>query len=168
MLDLLYLRFLRYLLPVFLTRKKNPCYFCVFAIFADISGSFLASFVSKSWFLLHLLFSRFLRYLLPVFLTNKKNLCYFLRFLRYLLTFRGPSWLLFLYVLIPVTFILLFLWFLGYSVLVTGVFSWQEKSLLLLRFLRYLLPVFLANKKNPCYFCDICGHFGAPLGFFFF
>ena len=29
--------------------KKNSCYFCDFA---DISGSFLASFVSKSWFLL--------------------------------------------------------------------------------------------------------------------
>ena len=25
----------------------------------------------------------------------------------------------------------------------------------------------LATKKNPCYFCDICGHFEASLGFFF-
>ena len=37
-----------------------------------------------------------------------------------------------------------------------------------LRFLRYLSWVFLARKKNPCYFCDICGNFGALLGFFFF
>ena len=26
----------------------------------------------------------------------------------------------------------------------------------------------LARKKNPCYFCDICGHFGALLAFIFF
>ena len=25
----------------------------------------------------------------------------------------------------------------------------------------------LASKKTPCYFCDICGHFEASLGFFF-
>ena len=80
----------------------------------------------------------------------------------------------------------------------TGVFSSQEQSLLLLRFLRYsrtfwtpcwfllfsksrillnflflryLSRVFSARKKNPCYFCDfcdICGHFGALLGFFAF
>ena len=25
----------------------------------------------------------------------------------------------------------------------------------------------LASMKNPCYFCDICGHFGVPFGFFF-
>ena len=39
------------------------------------------------------------------------------------------------------------------------------------RFLRYLSRVFLARKKNSCYFCDfcdICGHFGALLGFFAF
>ena len=28
--------------------------------------------------------------------------------------------------------------------------------------------MFLASKKNPCYFCDICGHFGALLAFIFF
>ena len=42
---------------------------------------------------------------------------------------------------------------------------------LFLRFLRYLSRVFLARKRNPCYiydFWDICGHFGALLGFFFF
>ena len=26
----------------------------------------------------------------------------------------------------------------------------------------------LASKKNPCYFCDICGHFEALLAFIFF
>ena len=43
--------------------------------------------------------------------------------------------------------------------------------LLFLRFLRYFSRVFLARKKNRCYFrdfCDNCGHFGALLGFFFF
>ena len=40
--------------------------------------------------------------------------------------------------------------------------------LLHLLLLRYLSRVFLASKKNPCYFCDNCGHFGALLGFFFF
>ena len=38
-------------------RAKNIL--VTFAIFADISGFFLASFVSKSWFLLDLLFLRF-------------------------------------------------------------------------------------------------------------
>ena len=42
-------------------RAKNIL--VTFAIFADISGFFLASFVSKSWFLLDLLFLQFLRYL---------------------------------------------------------------------------------------------------------
>ena len=40
-----------------------------------------------------------------------------------------------------------------------------------MRFLRYLSRVFSAPKKNPCYFCDFCdirGHFGPLLGFFFF
>ena len=40
--------------------------FAIFAIFADISGSFLASFFSKSWLSLDLLFLRFLRYLLVI------------------------------------------------------------------------------------------------------
>ena len=30
-----------------------------------------------------------------------------------------------------------------------------------------LVRGFLASKKNPCYFCDICGHFEASPGFFF-
>ena len=68
-------------------------------------------------------------------------------FLRYLGTFRNLS---------------SFLLFLSLGILL---------NLLFLRFLRYLSRVFLARKKNPCYFCDfcdICGHFGALLGFFFF
>ena len=28
--------------------------------------------------------------------------------------------------------------------------------------------MFSARKKNPCYFCDIRGHFGPLVGFFFF
>ena len=27
---------------------------------------------------------------------------------------------------------------------------------------------FLASKKDPCYFCNFCRHFGALVGFFFF
>ena len=40
-----------------------------------------------------------------------------------------------------------------------------------MRFLRHLSLVFSAPKKSPCYFCDFCdirGHFGPLLGFFFF
>ena len=37
--------------------------FAIFAIFADISGPFLTSSLSKSGILLHLLFLRYLRYL---------------------------------------------------------------------------------------------------------
>ena len=37
------------------------------------------------------------------------------------------------------------------------------KSVVLGMFVRGVL----ASKKNPCYFCDICGHFEASLGFFF-
>ena len=70
----------------------------------------------------------------------------FLRFSRYLRTFPGPSWF----------------FFFGKSRILL--------NLLFLQFLRYLSWVFLAHKKNPCYFCgfrDICGHFRALLGFFF-
>ena len=48
-----------------------------FAIFADISGPFLASLLSKSGILLHLLFLLYLRYLSQVFLARKKNPRYF-------------------------------------------------------------------------------------------
>ena len=95
LLNLLFLRFLRYLSWVFLASKKNPCYIChgcfqlarkilvtfaIFAIFADISGPFLASFLCKSGILLHLVFLRYLRYLSWVFLANMKNPCYFCDF----------------------------------------------------------------------------------------
>ena len=68
--------------------------------------------------------------------------------MRYFRTFRDPSW---------------FLLFLRlYRILL---------HLLFLRFLRYFSREFLARKKNSRYFCDfgdICGHFGALLGFFSF
>ena len=88
--------------------RKILVTFAMFAIFADISGPFLASLLSKSGILLHSLFFRFLRYLSWVFLASKKNPCYicdfillvssfsksrillnllFLRFLRYLFKF---------------------------------------------------------------------------------
>ena len=92
---LLHLLFLRFLSWVFLASKKILVTFAIFAIFADISGPFLGSLLSKSWFLLHLLFLRVLRYLSWVFSASKKNPFYFFNFLRYLGTFRGPSWLLF-------------------------------------------------------------------------
>ena len=56
--------------------RKILVTFAIFAIFADISGPFLASSFSKSWFLLDLLFLRFLRYLSWVFVASKKNPCY--------------------------------------------------------------------------------------------
>ena len=49
--------------------------------------------------------------------------------------------------------------------------SWHAQEMVPIWYLRYLLWVFLANMKNPCYFrdfCDICGHFRALLGFFCF
>ena len=49
----------------------------IFAIFADISGPFLASLLSKSGILLHLLFLRCLRYLALAFQASKKNLVTF-------------------------------------------------------------------------------------------
>ena len=79
--------------------------------------------------------------------SQQENSLLLLRFLRYLGTFRNLS---------------SFLLFLSLGILL---------NLLLLRFLRYLSWMFLARKKNPCYlcdFCDICGHFGALLGFFAF
>ena len=51
-----------------------------FATFEDISRPFLASTLSKSWFLLDLLFLRFLQYLSWAFLASKKNPCYFCDF----------------------------------------------------------------------------------------
>ena len=114
--------------------------------------------------------------------------------LRYLRTFRGPSWLL-CFLSVEFCYICHFCDFcdichgcfkLARKILVTfaifaifadisGPFlassvskSWFFLDLLFLRFLRYLSRVFSASKKNPCYFCDICGHFGVLLGFFFF
>ena len=60
--------------------RKILVTFATFAIFADISGPFLASLLFKSGILLHLLFLGYLRYLSRVFLTRKKNPCYFCNF----------------------------------------------------------------------------------------
>ena len=68
------------------------------------------------------------------------------RLLRYLLTFRSPSWLLYFLSLESFYIVILTI----FAIFVTGVFGKEE---------------------NPCYFCDffdICGHFGALLRFFFF
>ena len=40
------------------------------------------------------------------------------------------------------------------------------KSRILLMFLGMFVRGVLGSKKTPCYFCDICGHFEASLGFF--
>ena len=61
----------------FLLRKRyNRRTFASFAIFADISGPFLASSLSKSCLLLDLLFLPYLQNLLRVFSASKKNPCY--------------------------------------------------------------------------------------------
>ena len=121
--------------------------FATFAIFVDISGPFLASFLSKSGILLNSLFLSFLRYLSRAghgcFQLERKNLVTFAIFADIL----GP--------------------FLASLLSKSGILS----HLLFLRFVRYLLRVFLASKKNPCYFCDfcdICRHFGSLPGFFSF
>ena len=73
------------------TSKKNPSLtFAIFAIFGDISGPFLASFLSKSRILLHLLFLRYLRYLSWVFSASRKNPCYFCDFCDIQADISGP------------------------------------------------------------------------------
>ena len=117
-----------------------------------------------------------------------------LRFLRYLRTFWTPSWLLcflsqeFCYICYFSDFCDIWreCFTLARKILVTfaifaiiadisGPFlaSLLSKSRILLNllFLRYLSRVFSARKKKPCYFwgfCDICGHLGALIDFFFF
>ena len=72
------IRFVKELSLAIRTSKKNPCLtFAIFAIFGDISGPFLASFLSKSGILLDLLF---LGYLSRVFSASMKNPCYFCDF----------------------------------------------------------------------------------------
>ena len=135
-----------------------------------------------------LFFLLFLRYLLLGVFTYQEKSLLLLRFLPHLRTFRGPSWLL-LFLSLDSCQICYFCDFcdichgcfqLVRKILVTfaifadisGPFlassvsnSWFFLDLL---FLRCLSPLFSASKKNPCYFCDICGHFGVLLGFFFF
>ena len=184
LLNLLFLRFLWYLSRVFLTRKKNPFVtFAILVMFAEISGPFLASLLWKSWMLLHLLFLRFLRYLSWVFSASKKN--------HTLRTFRGPSWLLFFLspefcyichfcdlshgyyelprqILVTFAIIAIFADISGSFLASSFSKSWFLLDFIFLRFLRYLSWVFSASKKNPCYFCDFCGHFVVLPGFFFF
>ena len=65
---------------MFSASKKILVTLAIFAIFADISGPFLAASLSKSLFLLDLLFLRFLRSLSRVFSASKKNPCHFCNF----------------------------------------------------------------------------------------
>ena len=132
----------------------------------------------------------FLRYLSWVFLARKKNPCYFCDICG---NFGALLGFFFFKVLILVRFVILAI----FAIFVTGVFSSQQKSLLILRyfadisgpflvsslsksrillyllflrFLRYLQWVVLGSKKNPYYICDvcdICGHFRVLLSFFF-
>ena len=171
------MRFLRYLSWVFLASNKILVTFAIFAIFADISGPFSASLLSKSGMLLHLLFLRFLRYLSWVFLASKKNPCYFYHFCDICGHFGGSSWFL-LFLSLEFCYICYFCDFCdtfygcfkpARKILVTfaifadlsGPFlasSFSKSRILLhllfLRFLGYLSWVFLASKKNPCHFCD--------------
>ena len=173
---------------MFLITKKNLYFqFAFFATFEDISRHFLASTLCKSWFLLDLLFLRF-------FAISKKNPCYFCDFYDICGHF-GALLSFFVFLSLEFCYICYFCDFcdicrgcfqLARKILVSfaiftifadisGPFlassiceSWFLLDLLFLRFLRYLSRVFLASKKNPCYFCDFCGHFGALLGFVFF
>ena len=134
--------------------RKILVTFAIFAIFADISGPFLAFSFSKSWFLLDLLFLRYLRYLSWVFSASNYNKTTADILWLFLASFPSKSGILF--------YLLLLRFF---AIFVTGVFSWEEKSLLLLRVLQYLrtfrgpswLLCFLSLECcYICYFCYIC------------
>ena len=119
---------------------------------------FLAFSLSKSLILLHLLFLRLLRYLLLGVLASKRNSCYscdvcglFEVLLGHFFISKSGIWLK------------LLLLFLRYLLL--GILSRQEKSLLLLRFLRHSQTfrrsswplLFLGFEFcDICYFCDFC------------
>ena len=92
--NLLFLRFLPYLSRVFSASKKNPCYFCDFCNIWGGLGPFLVSSFSKSRisFICYFL-AIFAIFVTGVFSSQEKSLL-LLRFLRYLWTLRGPSWLL--------------------------------------------------------------------------
>ena len=73
---------------------KNPCYFCDFC---DICGHFralLGFFCFQVFILVRFLIFAILQYFSRVFLASKKKSLLLLRFLRYLRTFLGRSWLL--------------------------------------------------------------------------
>ena len=179
MLHLLSWRFLQYLLLLgVLASKKDPCYFCDFCdicgLFEALLGLFSLStpriwlkllfFLFLRYLLLgtfSLLFLRLLRYLLLGVLACKKNSCYFCDvcglfevLLGHFFISKSGIWL---------KLLLLFLRYLLLCIL-----SRQEKSLLLLRFLRHSqtfrrpswLLLFLSLEFcYICYFrdfCDIC------------
>ena len=134
------MRFLRYLSRVFSAPKKSPCYFCDFC---DIRGHFgpLLGF----FFFLSLEFCEICNF------CDISHRCFKLA-RKILVTFA---------IFADISGPLLISSFSKSGILL---------HLLFLRFLRYLSRVFLARKKNPCYFCDfcdICGHFGPFLVFFF-
>ena len=123
--------------------------FATFAIFADILGPFLISSFAKSRILLHLLL---------------------LRFLRYLRTFWGPSWLL--------CFLSLeFCYICYFCDICHGCFKLARKILVTFAIFAIIADIsgpFLVSSfsksrilLNFCYICDFCGHFGVFLRFFF-
>ena len=96
------------------------------------------------------------RYL--VFLASNKNPCYFRNFATFA-DFSGP------FLAFSLSKSRNFVTFVIFAIFVIGVFSWQEKSLLLLRFLQHLrtfrgpsfLLLFLSLEFcYICYFCDFC------------
>ena len=118
---------------------------------ADISGLFLASFLSKSGILLHFLFLRYLRYLLWVFLGSMENPCYFCDICGHFGALLGFFSFL---VLILVRFVI-------FAIFVMGVFSYREKSFLLCDICGHfgvLLGFFFfcLDSCQNCYFCDFC------------
>ena len=126
---------------IFSHSKKNPCYFCNFC---DIWGHFGA--------LLGFLFFLSLEFCYICYFCDICHGCFQLAW-KILVTFA------------------IFEIFADISGPFLASFLCKSRILLHLVFLRYLSWLFLANMKNPCYFCDfsdICGHFRALLGFFCF
>ena len=144
MSNLFILRFLGYLSRVFSAPKKNSCYFCNFCDIRGYFGPLLGFF-----FFLSLEFCEICNFCDFCDISHR---CFKLA-RKILVTFA---------IFADISGPLLISSFSKSGILL---------HLLFFRFLRYLSRVFLARKKNPCYFCDfcdICGHFGPFLVFFFF
>ena len=130
--NLLLLRFLPYLSRVFSASKKNRCYFCDFLRYIRRFGALLGFFFFQVQnFVKFVIFAIFVT---DVFRSQEKSLL-LLRFFAIYAAVWGPSWFL-LFLSLEFSSICYFLAI--FAIFVTGVFSSQEKSLLLLRFLRYL------------------------------